>query len=149
MTTTPTEAATQLRDALAEVLDAIHAHFVDKVEPAISAAINLRDFEPGRQLIADVDHITAAVDVTRFGKTADTRSMMEFSDDVATAIFGLAGIFPIGAVLEDIDPERLANGERLIAQLRAAGRWSDADDVKVSHERAEIAARYPAIESPS
>ena len=145
MTTTPSDAATRLHDDLATMLDAIHAHFADQVEPAISAAIEHRDFGPGRRLLADVECITAAVDATLFSKTVvDRCSMMHFSDGLCGAIFELSGTNPVDAVLEDIDPERLANDERNIAQLRAAGRWSDVDDVKTALERAETAARYPA-----
>ena len=143
MTTTPSDAATRLHDGLTTVLDAIHAHFADQVEPAISAAIEHRDFGPGRRLIADVDCITDAVDATRFAKTApDTRSMAQFDDGICWAIYELAGIFSVNAVFDDLDPERLANDERNIAELRASGHWSDADDVKVALERAETAARY-------
>ena len=69
MTTTPSDAATRLHDELATMLDAVHAHFANQVEPAITAAIELRDFGPGRQLIADAECITAAADATRFSKT--------------------------------------------------------------------------------
>ena len=143
MTTTPTEAATMLREQLVEVLDAIHAHFVDKIGPAISAAINLRDFEPGRRLIADVDCITDAVDATRFAKTApDTHSMVHFDDGICGAIYELTDIHPVNAVLDDLDPKRLANDEQNIAKLRAAGCWSDADVAEAAAERAETVARY-------
>jgi hypothetical protein len=44
-------------------------------------------------------------------------------------------------VLDNLDPEQAANEERIIANLRSGGNWTDDDEAVHQLERAEAAAR--------
>jgi hypothetical protein len=161
MTTTPSATAERLALDLERVLDSIRAHFVGRSEPAISAVFYQRDFEPARQISADVEHIANATDRIKATLKADEtyriaamrceeylddgRRPGRFSDEIAGAIFELAGTGPVTACLDMFDPERLANDDQLAARLRESGKWSDDDEAERQLDMAERAARLPDV----
>ena len=146
MTTTPSAAAEQLATELATVLDAIHAHFAGQTGPAFAAAVEQRDFEHARQVVADSEHIAGFVNTRFDGVLDDPLSRMNFSDGSSNAVFELAGTMPIDSMLEDLDPERRANLDRIITELRVAGEWSDDDDAASERERTASEAKYPTVQ---
>jgi hypothetical protein len=142
MTTTPTTFAETAADQLGRVLQAIHAHYADQVAPAITAAIDHRDFDQARQLCADSEYIANEVEriVKDFG--GDPK---DFGDGLGAVVMALLGTVEVDCVLEDIDPERLANVDRIIDGLRESGNWTDDDEAKHQLDTAERAANYPEV----
>jgi hypothetical protein len=161
MTTKPSAAAERLALDLERVLDAIRAHFVGRSEPSISAVFDRRDFEPARQISADVEHIANATDRIKATLQADEtyriaamrceeylddgRRPGRFNDAIGNAIFELAGTSPVTACLEMFDPERHANDDQLAARLRESGNWSDDVEADCQLDMAERAARLPEV----
>jgi hypothetical protein len=142
MTTTPTAFAVSIADQLARVLQAIHVHYADQVGPAVSAATDHRHFGPARQLVADSEYI--ADEVERIVKSVSATPRL-FSDALGTVVSELVRSGEVDGVLEDLDPERLANEDRLVAELRESGNWTDDEEADRQLDMAERAARYPQV----
>lgn len=140
----PTTFAATIADQLARVLQAIHVHYADQIAPGLAAAVDHRHFEPARQLVADAEYIANAVE--RIVEAGGFSPRGPFSDGLGAVVMELVGTGPVDSVLEDIDPERLANDERMIAELKALGNWTDDDDTKHQLDMAERAARYPQVQ---
>lgn len=139
----PTAFAVSIAEQLARVLQAIRIHYGDQLAPAISAATDHRHFAPARQLCADSEFI--ANEVERIVEAAGINPRGHFSDGLGAVVMELIGSGPVDSVLEDIDPERHANDEQLIAGLRESGNWSDDEEAAHRLEMAERAARYPQV----
>ncbi len=138
-TITPTPFAEAINSQLVEVLRAIHDHYIDQVAPALSAMIDHHDFGPARQLIADVEHIVTAGDLVVVGN-------LRPSDILGDLMYELVNTSKIGEVLDDIDPERLANEEQQITRLRDGGHWSDEEEALWQAEKAASDAKYPQVQ---
>jgi hypothetical protein len=140
--TQPTAFAVSIADQLARVLQAIRIQYDDQVAPAISAAIDHRHFAPARQLCADSEFIANEVDRVLGAGGVKAR---QFSDGLGAVVMELIGSGEVDSVLEDIDPERLANTDQIVDRLRESGNWSDDDQAQHQLDMAERAARYPEV----
>jgi hypothetical protein len=137
----PSAFAVSIAGQLGSVLRSIHANYADQVAPAISAAIDRRDFDRARHLCTDSEYI--ANEVERILEAAGFSPRGQFSDGLGAVVMELIGTGPVDSVLEDIDPERHANDEQMIARLRESGNWTDDDQAKHQADMAERAAGYP------
>lgn len=139
----PTPFAVSIAEQLARVLQMIHVHYSDQTAPTISTAVEHRHFGPARQLCADSEFI--ANEVERIVEAAGINPRGPFSDGLGAVVMELIGSGPVDSVLEDIDPERHANDQRMIDGLRESGNWTDDDEAQHRLDMAERAARYPAV----
>jgi hypothetical protein len=141
-TISPTTFAEAIADQLAGVLRSIHLHYTEQVGPAIAAAVDQRDFDRARQIMADAEYIIDVAEqaVRAIGMPSGPRP---FSDAIGSLVSELVDTAGLDEILEDIDPERLANADRMVAELRESGNWTDEEEADRQLDTITRAAKYP------
>jgi hypothetical protein len=145
MTISPTPFAVSIADQLGRVLQALRIQYSDQIAPAASAAAEHRHFAPARQIIADADYIASEVERI-VADSGAIRDIVGSGGAIGDLVYDLVDVGEITKVLDDIDPERLANDERIVTRLRESGNWTDEDEAAYQIDQAERAASYPQVQ---
>jgi hypothetical protein len=117
MTITPTPFAEAAANRLAEVLIALHQHYLDEGQTAERASLD-GDLDRARQICADGQFITDEV-CRILEPNCPMSNWRVFVDGIEDAITEVVGTNELNFILDESDPERLARQAAYMARLAA------------------------------